>query len=85
MKNRIIVKRNETNIDDWKIDFYFVTDGQTLYLFSQNYTDGIYDWFRKGRSENELREFKGWKLNKALGRVIDKIPVHIRYVMKEVA
>lgn len=85
MKTRIIVKRNESDVDNWKIDFYYVMKNQTLYLFSQNYTDGVYDWFKNGRSENELRQFKGWRFNKALNKVVDKIPAYIKYVKKEIA
>ncbi len=85
MKTRIIVKRNESDVDNWKIDFYYVMKNQTLYLFSQNYTDGVYDWFKNGRSENELRQFKSWRFNKALNKVVDKIPAYIKYVKKEIA
>jgi len=85
MKNKVIVKRNEHDIDNWLIDFYFVTGKQTIYLFSQNYTQGVYDYFRNGRSENELYKFKGWKTNPTLGKIIKKIPLYKKYILKEIA
>ena len=85
MKDKIIVRRNENDIDNWLIDFYLVTKQGTYYMFSQNYTEGVYNWFKDGRSENELRQFKGWLKNKTFGKTIEKIPMYKKYVMKEIA
>lgn len=68
MKERIIVRTDtqdtrfsktgsemEEGICDWKLNFYLVKEGKTHYLFTQNYTKGVYDFFKHGRSANELR------------------------------
>ena len=85
MKDRIIVKRNENDRDNWLIDFYYVLDSKTYYMFSQNYTDGVYSYFKNGRSENELRQFKNWRANKTLAKTIEKIPMYKKYIAKEIA
>lgn len=56
MKERIIVRTEtkdnrfsktssemEKSTCDWKLNFYLVTGGKTIYLFTQDYTKGVYD------------------------------------------
>ncbi len=98
MKERIIVridtkgsKFSKTNSKmpkstcDWKLNFYLVKEGKVLYLFTQNYTKGVYDFFKNGRSANELRQFKKWRKNPRLDKTIEKIPIYRTYVMREIA
>lgn len=98
MKERIIVRTDirKTGVSkiseetsniacDWKLNFYLVTGGKTIYLFTQDYTKGVYDFFKNGRSVNELRQFKKWKRNPRLDKTIEKIPVYRTYVMREIA
>lgn len=98
MKERIIVRADtqDTRISktgsempkstcDWKLNFYLVKGGKTLYLFTQNYTKGVYDFFKHGRSANELRQFKKWRKNPRLDKTIEKIPIYRTYVMREIA
>ena len=98
MKERIIVRTDtqvsrfsktgsemEKSTCDWKLNFYLVKEGKTLYLFTQNYTRGVYDFFKYGRSANELRQFKNWRKNPRLDKTIEKIPIYRAYVMREIA
>ena len=98
MKERIIVRTDtqdtrfsktgsemEEGICDWKLNFYLVKEGKTHYLFTQNYTKGVYDFFKHGRSANELRQLKNWRKNPRLDKTIEKIPIYRTYVMREIA
>ena len=98
MKERIIVRTDtqvsrfsktgsemEKSTCDWKLNFYLVKKGKTLYLFTQNYTRGVYDFFKHGRSANELRQFKNLRKNPRLDKTIEKIPIYRAYVMREIA
>lgn len=49
------------------------------------YTKGVYDYFRRGRSERELHEYKQWNKNPRLDKTIEKIPMYTQYVLREVA
>lgn len=80
MKKRItITKANE------QLHFYLTTDRGRTYLFTQAFSKGVYDYFRRGRSERELREFKNWNKNPRLDKTIEKIPMYTYYVMREIA
>lgn len=98
MKERIIVQidTHDTKVSkidlevskdacDWDLDFFLVLNNKTIYLFSQNYTKGVYDFFKNGRSVNELKQFKRWKKNPRLDKTIEKIPIYRTYVMREIA
>ena len=79
MNNKIIVtKGNE------KIDFYFVSNAGKFYLFTQAYSKGVYEFFRSGRAEKEIKKYRGWDKNPRLDKTIEKIPMYTRYLMKEV-
>lgn len=80
MKKRItITKANE------QLHFYLTTDRGRAYLFTQSFSKGVYDYFRRGRSERELREFRNWNKNPRLDKTIEKIPMYTHYVMHEFA
>lgn len=98
MKERIIVRtitqgsRNAKggaeiakSNDDCKLNFYLVTGGKTIYLFTQDYTKGVYNFFKNGKSTTELRQFKKWRKNPRLDKTIEKIPIYRTYVMREIA
>jgi hypothetical protein len=85
MREKFVVRKNTKDNDNWLIDFYYSRNGKEFYMFSQNYTDGVYDWFKYGRSEGELRQFKGWRNNKTLAKTIEKIPMYKKYIVKEIA
>ncbi len=78
MKNRIeITKKND------QLNFYLVTGEKKIYLFSQEYSKGVYHFFQSGRSESELHKYKLWRKNPRLDKTIEKIPMYVRYALKE--
>lgn len=92
MKEKVIVRTNMQGAGtgaakdcDWKLEFYLVTGGKTFYLFTQDYTKGVYEFFRNGRSVNELRQFRKWRRNPRLDKTIEKNPLYRAYIMREVA
>ncbi len=80
MKKRIVVIKNMD-----KLDFYLVSKRTNVYLFTQPYTKGVYEFFRGGKSENEVKGYKKWNRNPRLDKTIEKIPLYVRYVTREVA
>lgn len=78
MRNKIeITKKND------KIHFYLITGGKRHYMFSQSFSKGVYEFFRNGRSEAELYSYKLWHKNPRLDKTIEKIPMYIRYIIRE--
>lgn len=80
MKNRITVIKNMDNLD-----FYLLSKQGKFYLFTQPYTKGVYAFFRDGRAENEIKGYKKWNRNPRLDKTIEKIPLYVQYVTREVA
>ena len=78
MKNKIIVRKGKN-----KLDFYLLSNSEKFYLFTQCYTKGVYNYFRSGRSENEIRSYKKWDRNLRLDKTIEKLPMYIQYVLCE--
>lgn len=81
MKNKIIITNNKRGY----LDFYFQTEGRTLYLFTETFSKSVYDFFYNGRFESEVLGFKGWRGNHRLSKTISKIPMYIRYALREEA
>ena len=77
MKNKVVVEK----VND-EIKFYLKNENGKFWLFTQSYTKGVYDWFRDGRSENEILQFNKWEKNKKLGNTVTRIPREIKYVTK---
>ena len=73
MKNKVVVKK-----------FYLKNDNGEFWLFTQPFSKGVYEWFKDGRSENEILRFDKWKKNKRLGDTVQRIPREIKYVTKYV-
>ena len=78
MKNKVLVSKSND-----KIHFYLIANGRRHYLFSQDYSKGVYQFFRNGRSESELHSYKLWNKNPRLDKTIEKIPMYARYALKE--
>ncbi len=96
MKERIMIKPHVSGIGDvsdlrsytspqydWKISFYLVDNYGTRYLFSQDYTSGVYKYFKDGKAPDELRDFRSWKRNPRLDKTIEKISVYKKHVVRE--
>ena len=80
MKNKIIVhKSNE------RLHFYLISNGKRNYLFTQDFSKGVYQFFKSGRSESELHKYNLWRKNPRLDKTIEKLPLYMRYVLKEEA
>lgn len=79
-KNKIIIKNQNK-----KIDFYLLSGRERLYLFTQDYSKGVYNFFRNGKSEGEIRRYKKWDKNPRLDKTIEKLPMYIQYVLCEAA
>lgn len=77
MKNKITIQSRNN-----KISFYFHVSGKRLYLFSERFTKGVYEFFRKGRSESEIKSYSLWNRNPRLDKTITKIPLYTRYALK---
>lgn len=79
MKDRITVtKKND------RINFFLNVKAGRFFLFSQNFSKGVYNFFQNGKSEAEIRSFKKWNDNPRLDKTIEKIPMYTRYVRKEI-
>lgn len=80
MKNRItVMSKNDT------LYFYMMHKGEKMYLFSQKYSKGVYEFFRNGRSESEVKAYKQWNRNPRLDKTIEKIPMYIHFALREAA
>ena len=80
MKNKIMVVKN-----GGRMNFYLHSDAGRMYLFAQEFSKGVYVYFKNGRAEAEIKQFNKWNLNPRLDKTITKLPMYIRYVMKECA
>ena len=77
-KERIEITKNNN-----RINFYLTFEGRRHWLFSQEYSLSVYDYFRFGRSVSEIRKHRCWKHNPRLAKTIERIPSMIKYVRKE--
>ena len=73
----VITKKNDS------LNFYMIINKVRLYLFSQQFTKGVYEYFKNGRSENEIRGFKRWGKNPRLDKTLSKIPIYKKFALKE--
>jgi hypothetical protein len=79
MKGKIIIKKTPD-----MIHFYWThhTIGK-LYLFSQKFSKGVFDFFCPGRSITEVLNFRQWNRNPKLDKTITKLPLYMKYARKE--
>lgn len=99
MKERIIVRTEtkdnrfsktssvmEKSTCDWKLNFYLVREGKTLYLFTQNYTKDCLRLLQTRKNpQTNSGSFKNWRKNPRLDKTIEKIPIYRTYVIREIA
>ncbi len=79
MKKDVIVIEKKMDT----LHFYLVTKTGRYFLFTQKFTKGVFAFFRIGKSIGELYAFKRWGQNPRLDKTIEKLPLYIRYVLKE--
>ncbi len=83
MKDRIEIVNSYDKDGKEILKFYVHCDLGMLWLFNKPKTKGVFDYFEKGRSVNELYEYK-YKKNESLNKIISRLPVHIKYA-KQIA
>lgn len=78
MRYRIAVTR-----DGSQLHFYLMCNKEPTYLFSTKYSDEVYQYFKNGRSDSEIRKFHQWGKDICRDRIVEKckshIYVHYRY------
>ncbi len=80
MKDKIQIRADEGHIH-----FYLVIRNKRHYLFTQRYSKGVFEFFNRGRTEQEIFGSRQWKRNPRLDKTIEKIPLYTSYVRKELA
>ena len=79
MKSKIIITKKNS-----KINFFLQTAEGRFFLFSQNFSKGVWQFFSKGKSESEIQTFNKWNRNPRLDKTIEKIPLYTKYVRREI-
>ena len=79
MKGKIVIKKTTDMIHFYWTDSAF----GKLYLFSQRFSKGVFDFFCRGRSVTEVRSFRQWNRNPRLDKTISKLPIYMKYAWKE--
>jgi len=77
-KERIEVTKNNN-----RINFYLVFGDTRLWLFSQEYSMSVYEYFEKGRSVKEVLDHRYWRNNPRLAKTIERLPLMMDYVKKD--
>ena len=76
-------ERIEITKSNNQIHFYLAFEGNRHWLFSQEYSLSVYDYFRFGRSVKELREHKYLRNNPRLAKTMERILSAVKYIRKE--
>ena len=63
--------------------FFINANGETHFLFSQNFRRGVKDYFERGVRIDEAINFKRANGNSAIIHTMEKLPTYIRYVERE--
>ena len=63
--------------------FFINANGETHFLFSQNFRRGVKDYFERGVRIDEAINFKRANGNSAIIHTMEKLPSYIRYVERE--
>ena len=79
MKTKIVVSKKDNCLY-----FYLVENAERIFLFTQSFTKGVYNFFRFGKAESEIKSFNKWNDNPRLDKTIEKIPIYTRYVRKNI-
>ena len=79
MANTIYCKTTEKGVQS----FFINANGETHFLFSQNFRRGVKDYFERGVRIDEAINFKRANGNSAIIHTMEKLPAYIRYVERE--
>ena len=63
--------------------FFINANGETHFLFSQNFRRGVKDYFERGVRIDEAINFNRANGNSAISHTLEKRPAYIRYVERE--
>lgn len=75
--------KTENLVEKKKLNFFIQVNNECHFLFSQNFTQEVYDFFGNGVTLDRALDPSQAKRNKSVLRVIEKIPSHIRYIEQE--
>ena len=79
MKNKIIATK-EPKTDS--INFYLQNGQGRFYLYQTKFSQGVYSFFRNGRSESELRNYNSYCRNPKLDHTVETLPKYVDYIMR---
>ena len=79
MANTIYCKTTEKGVQS----FFINANGETHFLFSQNFRRGVKDYFERGVRIDEAINFKRANGNSAIIHTMEKLPAYIKYVERE--
>lgn len=79
-KERIEITKGNNNIN-----FFLTVGNEKIWLFSQEYSMSVYEFFKNGRSVGEIKKNTFWRTNPRLAKTVDRIPVMIRRAKKACA
>ena len=63
--------------------FYMVANGESHFLFHQNYRRGVNKYYREGVRLDEALKISRAKGDNAVLRTMEKLPSYIKYVERE--
>lgn len=63
--------------------FFLITAEEKYFLFSQDYRQGVHDYYKKGVLLEEATNFSKSHRDNAIRRTMTKIPMYIKYIEKE--
>lgn len=80
---RVFCKESQNRGLNSRLDFYLETKTENHYLFSQTFSNELYNLFKGGMSLDKALDCSQANRNKSILKVIDKLPSHIRYIEQE--
>lgn len=78
MKDKIEITKSNN-----QLKLYLVCNGHRIWLFTQDYSMSVYEYFKKGRSLREVMNYKDWAKGPRLNKTIERLPGMIKYVKNE--
>ena len=82
-KNKIIVTKSQTAISEKEtLSFYLTNEQGRFFLFHQEFSKGVWEFFKDGVAEAQLYKFK-WHTNERLDKTVMKIPMYIKFALRE--
>ncbi len=67
-----------------KLSFFLVDRTGKYWLFDQKFSMGVHTFFQNGVRDYQVRNYGRWGKNPRLDKTITKIPIYVKYLLKEV-